>query len=49
VDYIIPPLFNDVKKKLSKEIEDFINKLKISAKEKIEVTIQLPDLDFLLF
>lgn len=37
VNYIIPPLFNDVRKKLSKEIEDFINKLKISTKEKVEL------------
>jgi len=37
VGYIVPPLFNDVRKKLSKEIQDFINKLKISSTEKGEL------------
>jgi hypothetical protein len=35
VSYIVPPLFKDVKNKLSNEIEAFIDKLKISMKEKV--------------
>ena len=34
VSYFVPPLFKDVKKKLSKEIDDFINNLKISENRK---------------
>ncbi len=34
INYIVPPLFKDVREKLSKELEDFIKKLKISDKEK---------------
>ena len=37
INYFVPPLFKDVKEKLSKEIDDFIEKLKISKKEKDEL------------
>lgn len=37
ISYFIPPLFRDVKKKLSEEIEDFINSLKIYRKDKDEL------------
>lgn len=37
INYFVPPLFMDVKGKLSKEIENFINKLKISNHEKKEL------------
>jgi len=37
LNYIVPPLFKDVKVKLTKEIEDFINKLSIGKKEKNEL------------
>lgn len=37
INYFVPPLFKDVKEKLSKEIDDFIEKLKISKKEKEEL------------
>jgi hypothetical protein len=37
ISYIIPPLFEDVKNKLSNEIKDFISNLKISEKEKNEL------------
>ena len=37
INYIVPPLFKDVKEKLSKEIEGFINLLKISKNEKEEL------------
>lgn len=37
LNYFIPPLFKDVKNKLTKEIEDFIDKLKISETEKNEL------------
>ena len=37
LSYFVPPLFKDVKAKLSKEIDDFIKKLKISDKEKEEL------------
>lgn len=37
ISYFVPPLFRDVKKKLSEEIEDFINSLKISKKDKKEL------------
>lgn len=37
LNYFIPPLFSDVKKKLTKEIRDFIDALKISKKEKTEL------------
>lgn len=37
LNYFVPPLFKDVKIKLTKEIENFISKLKISEKEKAEL------------
>jgi len=37
LSYFVPPLFKDVKKKLTKEIHDFIDSLEISEKEKIEL------------
>lgn len=37
LSYFVPPLFKDVKVKLSKEIDDFIENLKISSKEKEEL------------
>lgn len=37
INYFIPPLFTDVKKKLTKEIEDFIDGLNISGEEKAEL------------
>lgn len=37
INYFVPPLFKDVKEKLSKEIEDFINSLKISSSDKEEL------------
>lgn len=37
INYFIPPLFKDVKAKLSNELEDFINSLKISNREKGEL------------
>ena len=37
ISYFVPPLFRDVKKKLSEEIEDFINSLIISKKDKDEL------------
>lgn len=39
LEYFIPPLFRDVKIKLSKEVEDFIENLKLSDKEKAELKI----------
>lgn len=38
LSYFVPPLFKDVKAKLSKEIDDFIKKLKISDKEREELS-----------
>lgn len=37
IKYFVPPLFKEVKEKLSKEVEDFIGSLKISGKEKEEL------------
>ena len=37
LNYFVPPLFKDVKTKLTKEIHDFIDSLKISEKEKSEL------------
>ena len=37
LNYFVPPLFKDVKKKLTKEINDFIDGLKISEKKKSEL------------
>ena len=37
LNYFVPPLFKDVKAKLTKEIDVFINKLKITNKEKEEL------------
>lgn len=37
LNYFVPPLFKDVKIKLTKEIENFISNLKISEKEKAEL------------
>lgn len=37
IAYFLPPLFQDVKNKLTKEIEDFIEGLQISEKEKSEL------------
>lgn len=37
INYFVPPLFKDVREKLSKEIEDYINKLNISDTEKAEL------------
>lgn len=37
LDYFIPPLFKDVKKKLTKEIDEFITSLGITDEEKIEL------------
>jgi hypothetical protein len=37
ISFFLPPLFKDVKEKLSKEIESFIMSLKISPKEKAEL------------
>lgn len=37
LNYFVPPLFKDAKKKLTKEIDDFIDRLKISEKEKSEL------------
>lgn len=37
ITYFVPPLFKDVKKKLSTEIEAFIDKLSISSREKAEL------------
>ena len=37
ISFYIPPLFNDVRKKLHQEIEDFISKLKITTEEKKEL------------
>ncbi|MEI6057806.1 MAG: hypothetical protein WCQ60_02430 [bacterium] len=37
LSYFVPPLFKDVKAKLSKEIDDFISKLNISTEEKKEL------------
>ena len=34
INYFVPPLFKDVREKLSKELKDFIEKLRISDKEK---------------
>ncbi len=38
LNYFVPPLFKDVKAKLSKEIDDFIKKLRISDTEKEELS-----------
>ena len=37
LSYFVPPLFNDVKAKLTKDINNFIGKLKISQSEKTEL------------
>jgi hypothetical protein len=37
IGYFVPPLFKDVREKLSKELEEFIGKLKISEIEKEEL------------
>jgi len=37
LNYFVPPLFKDVKKKLTKEIDDLIDKLEISKDEKDEL------------
>jgi len=37
LSYFVPPLFKDIKEKLTKEINDFIDGLKISGKEKSEL------------
>lgn len=37
ISYFVPPLFKDVREKLTKEIEGFIDKLKISTQDKAEL------------
>lgn len=37
ISYFVPPLFKDVREKLTKEIEDFIDKLKISNQDRAEL------------
>lgn len=37
ISYFVPPLFKDVKDKLTREIEEFIDKLKISNQDKAEL------------
>lgn len=37
ISYFVPPLFKDVREKLSMELDDFIEKLKVSKKEKEEL------------